>query len=279
MNRRIIMNAKRFFVSVLRILIAGIAVILVNSSSVYATNANQPASFQVGERLVYEITWSGFVGGEAVIQISGQTARDGNRVLLIGTAARSTGLARALYPVEDLSLSYFDIDNLRSYGVDIRITENNYKNHTEITFDHKRGIAIYKAGNEKPQEYPIAPNTNDAFSAIYAFRAMRDRAKIGELITLPVFDDRKQHDLIIKIVRKEKIMFKNGSVNTLMATFFLESGGLFQIKGDMTIWFSDDATFVPIKIKASAPIGEFTMLLKEWNGVNFKITPLGARPQ
>lgn len=273
------MNAKRFFVSVFRILIAGIAIVLAGGSSVYAANTSQPVPFQVGEKLIYEISWSGFVGGEAVIQINGQTVRDGNRVLLISTAARSTGLARALYPVEDLSLSYFDIDNLRSYGADVRIKENNYKKHTEITFDHKRGIAIYQVDDGEPQKYPIAPNTNDAFSAIYAFRALRDQAKIGESITLPVFDDRKQHDVIIKTVRKEKIMLKNGSVNTLVATFLLESGGLFQVKGDMTIWFSDDAAFVPIKIKASAPIGEFTMLLKEWSGVNFKITPLGAHPQ
>ncbi|MEK7647375.1 MAG: DUF3108 domain-containing protein [Patescibacteria group bacterium] len=267
------MNAKRFFVNIFRILIVGIAVMLVGSSSAYAANTSQPASFQTGERLVYEIAWSGFIGGEAVIQINGQTTRDGNRVLLISTAARSTGLARALYPVEDTSLSYFDIDNLRSYGADIHITENNYKKHTEITFDHKRGIAIYKVDGGEPQEYPIAPNTNDAFSAIYAFRVLRNQAKIGESVSLPVFDDRKQHDLIIKTIRKEKIMLKNRSVDTLMTTFFLESGGLFQVKGDMTIWFSDDAAFAPIKIKASAPIGEFTMLLKEWSGVNFKIAP------
>ncbi len=268
------MCAKRFFAGIFRILIAGITVMLVGNSN---AEAIQPVSFQAGERLVYEIAWSGFIGGEAVIQINGQTVRDGNRVLLISTAARSTGLAHALYPVEDLSLSYFDTDNLRSYGADIHITENNYKKHTEITFDHKRGVAIYKVDGGEPQEYPIAPNTNDAFSVIYAFRVMRDRAKIGEAITLPVFDDRKQHDLVIKTIRKEKIVLKNGSVNTLMATFFLESGGLFQVKGDMIIWFSDDAAFVPIKIKASAPIGEFAMLLKEWSGVNFKITPLGAR--
>ncbi|MBI5045718.1 MAG: DUF3108 domain-containing protein [Candidatus Niyogibacteria bacterium] len=253
------------------------AISLADTPNTYAADAGKSLPFQVGERLVYEISWSGFIGGEAIIQINGQVQREDARVLLINTTARSTGLLRLLYPIEDVSLSYFDIDNLRSCGADVHITENNYKKHAEITFDHKKNIATYKTNEETPQEYPITKNTNDAFSALYAFRAMRDRIKIGESMSLPVFDDRKQHELIIKVLRQEKVSLARGSVNTIVATFFLESGGLFQQKGEMTVWFSDDAAFAPIKIKANASIGTFYITLKEWSGVTLQVVPFKTR--
>ncbi|MBI4665050.1 MAG: DUF3108 domain-containing protein [Nitrospinae bacterium] len=234
--------------------------------------------FDIGERLVYDVSWMGIKGGEAFLYIKNQLEMADSTVFAVNLIARSTGWLRTFYKVDDHSFSYFDAVNIRSLGVDIKISEGDYRKSKVIEFDHKRNVAIYKVDNDKPEEYPAYHNSHDSFSALYAFRSMRDKIKIGESVMIPVFDDRKKYELEIKTLRKERITLDSGAmIDTVVVEPQLKSEGIFQRRGSMTVWFSDDKVFAPVQVKSKIVIGAFYARLREWRGADINvIAPAGA---
>lgn len=237
----------------------------------------RPLPFGAGERLVYDITWMGIHGGEAVLRARDDSPADGGSILTVNLVARSVGWVRSLYRVDDNSISFFNTTALRSGGVDIRISEGSYTKRKRIEFDHGRGVAIYRVDDEEPKEYPIDPGTLDAFSVMYAYRAARDRVRVGEELSFPVFDDRKKYALRIHALRRERLLVKGGYVDTVVVEPSLMSEGIFQRRGKMTIWFSDDKAFAPVMMRSKIILGSFWATLREWSGAEINVVP--AEPE
>ena len=231
--------------------------------------------FSAGERLVYDITWMGILGGDAVLETRDDSPAGGGSILTVNLVAKSIGWVRSLYSVDDNSLSFFDDAALQSEGVDIRISENSYTKRKRIEFDHGRDVAIYRVDDEEPKEYPIDPGTLDSFSVMYAYRAAHERVRVGEELSFPVFDDRKKYTLRIHALRRERILVKGGYVDTVVAEPSLMSEGIFQRRGKMTIWFSDDKAFAPVMMRSKIILGSFWATLKEWSGAQITVIPAG----
>jgi hypothetical protein len=253
--------------------LALVIVPLGHSHAVAAEGAKR-LPFAAGERFVYDIEWMGILGGEAVLGVRNDGAPGVASALTVYMEARSVGWVHTLYKVDDNSLSFFDAAGLQSMGVDIRISENSYTKRKRIDFDHARGVAIYRVDRDEPKEYPIEPGTLDAFSVMYAFRAAHDRVKVGEELSFPLFDDRKKYMLKIRALRKERILVKGGYVDTIVAEPELKSEGIFQRRGTMTIWFSDDKAFAPVMMKSKVVFGSFWATLREYSGADITIIPI-----
>ena len=247
---------------------------LFHSHAAAGEEGAKPLPFAAGERFAYDITWMGILGGEAVLGVRNDGAPGKPSLLTVYLEAKSVGWVHTLYTVDDRSLSFFDTAGLQSGGVDIRISENSYTKRKRIDFDHGRGVAIYRVDNDAPKEYPIDPGTLDAFSVMYAYRAAYKRVKVGEELSFPVFDDRKKYMLKIRALRKERILVKGGYVDTIVAEPSLMSEGIFQRRGKMTVWFSDDEAFAPVMMKSKVVLGSFWATLREWSGAQIKIVPI-----
>lgn len=243
-------------------------------SQAMAGSGAKPLPFKAGERFAYDITWMGILGGEAVLGVRNDAAQGAPAPLTVYLDARSIGWVHTLYTVDDRSLSFFDTVGLYSSGVDIQISENSYTKRKRIDFDHDRGVAIYRVDNDAPKEYPIDPGTLDAFSVMYAYRAAHERVRVGEELSFPIFDDRKKYMLKIRALRKERILVKGGYVDTIVAEPALMSEGIFQRRGKMTIWFSDDEAFAPVMMKSKVILGSFWATIREWSGAEIKIIPI-----
>lgn len=254
-----------------------LAAIAIFHSPAAAVDGAKPLPFAAGERFAYDITWMGILGGEAVLGVRNDGPQGSVSPLTVYLEARSVGWVHTLYTVDDRSVSFFDTSSLYSGGVDIRISENSYTKRKRIDFDHGRGVAIYRVDNDAPKEYPIDPGTLDAFSVMYAYRAAYQQVKVGEELSFPVFDDRKKYLLKIRALRKERILVKGGYVDTIVAEPELLSEGIFQRRGKMTIWFSDDKAFAPVMMKSKVLLGSFWATLREWNGADIKVVP--AEPE
>jgi hypothetical protein len=243
-------------------------------SRALAGEGAKPLPFAAGERFAYDIQWMGILGGEAVLGVRNDAPSGNGSMLTVYLEAKSVGWVHTLYTVDDRSLSFFDTVGLQSSGVDIRISENSYTKRKRIDFDHGRGVAVYRVDKDEPKEYPIDPGTLDAFSVMFAYRAAHERVKVGEMLSFPIFDDRKKYMLKIRALRKERILVKDGYIDTIVAEPELMSEGIFQRRGKMTIWFSDDKAFAPVMIKSQVVFGSFWAILKEWSGVDIKIIPV-----
>jgi hypothetical protein len=251
-----------------------LAIVPLCHSHAVAGGGAKPLPFAAGERFVYDVTWMGILGGEAVLGVRNDGAPGVASMLTTYLEAKSVGWVHKLYPVDDRSLSFFDTVGLHSGGVDIWISENTYTKHKRIDFDHARAVAIYRVDKDEPKEYPIDPGTLDAFSIMYAYRAAHERVKVGEELSFPIFDDRKKYMLKIRALRKERILVKGGYVDAIVAEPGLLSEGIFQRRGKVTIWFSDDKAFAPVMMKSQVVFGSFWAILREWNGADIKVVPI-----
>jgi len=240
-----------------------------------AGTTTQPENlpFKPGERVTYDVSWMGVVGGEGILEVTEKIDYKGRAVFVIEVVGRSIGFVRKLYRVEDHTFSLFDIGNLCSQRMEVKIAEGGYKKIKTIEFDHVRRIATYKVDDDDPEEFEIVPGSLDSFSALYALRAMRGKLRVGESIYIPIFEDRKKYDLEIKVLRKERIRLSQGMVDTLVIKPLLKTEGVFQRRGKMTLWLSDNKSLIPVKVQSKIMIGSFIAKIRDYKGVDINFIP------
>ena len=232
-----------------------------------------PLPYREGERLIYDISWFGAVGGEGILQVKDTVMSKGVPVYLIEVIGRSTGFIRKLYPIEDHTLSHLDVAGLQSQRVEIHISEGNYKKLKIIEFDQEHQTAIYKVNDDPPEELEIDPHSLDAFSILYAFRTMRDKLAVGKSVFLPLCDDKKKYQLEIQILRRERVNLPQGMVDTIVVEPLLKSEGVFRRRGKMTVWFTDDDSMIPVMMASKIIIGSIYATLREYSGAKINFIP------
>ncbi len=238
-----------------------------------------PLPFKEGENLVFDISWMTVVAGEGKLHVKKRLDYNGSDVLKINISSKSTGWVRKLHKVDDTTFTYFDIDKRYSHMADIRISEGRYRKHKVITFDQKSHKALYKVNAKEPKEFDIAPNSQDALSALYFLRTMRGKLLVGKTVLIPMFDDKKKYMLEVEVLRKERIKLTQGMVDTIVVQPFLKSEGVFQRKGKMWIWLTDDEFLTPVKIRSKILIGSFYATLRHSSGVDINYIPYKKKPK
>ncbi|MFT4900464.1 MAG: hypothetical protein ACI9U0_002268, partial [Flavobacteriales bacterium] len=108
--------------------------------------------------------------------------------------------------------------------------------------------------------YKVKPNTQDLLSAFYYSRTLDlQNATLGQEFIINTFFDRETYPLKIKFIGREKIKVKLGEFNCLKFRPMLEKGRVFKNEEDMTLWISDDANKVPVRLKTNLMIGSIKL--------------------
>jgi hypothetical protein len=226
--------------------------------------------FALGEKLTYSITWAAFEAGEVTATLQ-RTANDPHDDYEAVTTARSHGFASLLYNLNDEFRSRFNPDSACSEGISKQVAEGRRRKRTEIVFDSARKVAILDERNlAKPREPPkhaeedIPVCVQDVVSAFYYLRGQPMR--VGDRIRVPVNDGSKTTDVIVEVQAREEVDTPLGRrfAFRLEPTVF---GSLYNRKGRMLIWFSDDAQRLPLRIKAIISVGAITGTLKSVTSV------------
>ena len=68
----------------------------------------------------------------------------------------------------------------------------------------------------------------------------------------------------MNVIRKEKVKFAGkGETEAVVVKPVLKSEGLFQNKGDILVWLTDDENKIPVRVETKVPIGTVTAELKQ----------------
>ncbi len=78
---------------------------------------------------------------------------------------------------------------------------------------------------------------------------------------MDVFDSRKLWNVEVQVLRREKIKTKLGEFDTIVIKPLMKSEGIFNRKGDVYIWLTDDKKRVPVKLESKVAIGSITATL------------------
>lgn len=213
----------------------------------------------IPEKLVFDLTWTGIKAGTATQEIAND-----NGVIKIVSTARSADWISVFYPVDDRIESVLDGGHASGLGFPkqyrMKIKEGKHRRDKEVIFDRGRKVALYidHISGEK-KDFEINENTLDSLSCFYFVRSMP--LEVGKSVFINIFDSKKLWTTEVQVLRKEKIKSALGTFDTIVVKPLLKSEGIFEKKGDMYIWLTDDKRRVPVKMKTKVRVGTITATL------------------
>lgn len=234
--------------------------------------------YREGERLAYDVTWLGIKAGEATLEARGVVSLNGHQTYHLVTTAQSTPLISKIYRVDDRTESFLQTDPLRALRFDKNLREGRYRHNSQTVFDHEKGVATFRYLDFSPvprgitrldeaerygkyvsQEFPLTPGALDELSVLYYVRTLPLVA--NTTVTARVFASRKNWELEVKVLGRETLETVLGRRETLKVEPLLKFEGIFQRKGRMIVWLTDDAERIPVQMKSQIIIGSFVTTL------------------
>jgi hypothetical protein len=231
-----------------------------------------------GERLSYDVTWMGLKGGVATMEARGVVQLDGVAAYHLVTTAQSTPFVSTFFKIDDRNESYLDLSPLRSLRFEKHLREGRYRHSSITQFDHRGSVAAFRYLDFTPvpkqiskleeaekhskyvhQEFPLTPGALDELSVLYYVRNLP--LVSGSSVTAKVFASRKSWDLEVRVLGREELETVLGRRETLMVEPLLKFEGIFQQKGRVIVWLTNDAERVPVLMKSEIKIGSFVSTL------------------
>ncbi len=208
----------------------------------------------------YDISWLGIHAGNAILE-----AVDKNGLFKITSRVRSSSFVSAFYKVDDYAESL--IMNGMPVNFRIKQHEGKYMSNKETVFDADKGnITFFNYIKNTKDEHTVKDRV--AWDVISGFYYLRTQPlEIGKAVYIDIFDSDKFYKTEVNVLRKERIKIPDiGEVDTILVKPELKSEGLFQKKGDILIWLTNDERKIPVRVETKVPVGSVVAVLR-----NFKI--------
>lgn len=231
-----------------------------------------------GEKLVFDVTWMGIKAGEATLEARGAVQLNGRQTYHLVTTAQSAPFISKFYRVDDRSDSYVAWGPLRSLQFDKQLREGRYRHNSRTAFDHEAKVATFRYLDFGPvpkgvtrleeaerytryvqQEFPLSFGALDELSILYFVRTLP--LAEGRTITAKVFASRKNWDLEVKVLRRESLDTVLGPKETFLVEPLLKYEGIFQQKGRVLVWLTQDPECIPVLMQSEVKIGSFVSTL------------------
>ncbi|OGC75990.1 MAG: hypothetical protein A2145_00755 [candidate division Zixibacteria bacterium RBG_16_40_9] len=228
--------------------------------------SNKPArnienkSFGVGEKLEYSVNYGFINAGSAIMEIDAIIDIRGHKCFRIISTAKSNNFFSTFYRVNDRVLSFIDVAGIYSIWFEKHLREGNFKSDRWVSFHQDKNIAI----NNKSDTIAIPEFVQDVLSAMYYIRTQP--LEVGKSILVDNHTDNKNYPLEVKILRKEKIKVDAGKFECFVVEPLLQEGaGVFQHKGKLTVWLTDDQYRLPVLMKSKIFVGSISAELERYS--------------
>jgi hypothetical protein len=209
------------------------------------------------EKFYYDIYWIGIYVGSAVLEGSYD-----HGLVRITSRAHSAAFLSNFYMVDDFAES--KVKDGLPLNFRIRQHEGRYRSDKETKFDLKDGKITYfdyRKGIREDHEGKRGVFW-DVISGFYFLRTKEMEPK--RKIFIDIFDSNKFLNAQVSVLGKEKVDFGGkGQIEAIVVKPVLKSDGLFQNKGDIRIWLSNDENRFPVRVETKAPIGKVVAELKK----------------
>ncbi len=237
----------------------GAALTAQNPAELPALLPPQPGyNFPAKQTLNYAVDWRVFPAGTGSIHIEQQG--DTVRVTASGETIEALNL---LFRVNDKFQSSFDRKTGCSYGFSKQIVEGRRQVNTDLKFDYARrkSTQVEKnlvSGIVKHEEATIPSCVTDLMSGI--FYAASQPIQVGQSFQVPLADALHTLPVTLKAEAREEIKTASGTYQTIRVQPVAESG-VVKNKGEIWIWYTDDARHIPVQMRARLFWGTLTMRL------------------
>jgi len=220
-----------------------------------------------GERLVYEIKWSGMPAGASTMSVKWKRDFEGAQAYHVECETKTNKLTGWAYAVDDKAITIIDVEGGFSRLFQMSKSEDRVKQTEHIRFDYERDIAVYE--QRRPGPFPTQSRklvhidgfVQDPLSCLYYLRATP--LSPGDTLRMPVHTARRTWPLTVEVVRREELDIPGfGKLSTLRVEPTMHFPGIFVRKGRMVIWLEEE-TRIPVRMNVDIPIGSITVTLSD----------------
>ena len=115
----------------------------------------------------------------------------------------------------------------------------------------------------------------DVISTVYYARNIDfDKYKAEDKIPFSMFIDNEVYDLYIRYLGKEVIKTRYGKFNAHKFKPLLIKGTIFEGGEKMTVWVSDDANHIPLRIESPISVGSVKVDMMGYRNLRFPLTSM-----
>lgn len=218
----------------------------------------QACAFPQKQTLHYSVEWRVFTAGVANIHVES----DANQVH-VTASGNSVGAVNLIFRVRDQFDSWFNRQTGCSTHFAKQIQEGHRSNATDLRFDYAQQKQFLTEKNlvkstSKQSEGTIPGCVSDVLSAIFYAASLPLEA--GKDFQFPLADAMRVVAVKMKPEAKEEIKTPAGTFQTIRVQPTADSG-VVKNRGNIWIWYTDDARHTPVQMRARLFWGTITMKL------------------
>ncbi|GIV35710.1 MAG: hypothetical protein KatS3mg032_0089 [Cyclobacteriaceae bacterium] len=232
-------------------------------------------SFKRGEYLEYRMHYGIFNIGKGTVKIHDDYSEMNNRKCFkVDVFGKTTGLVDWVADVDDQWGAYIDTAALVPHMSYRKIREGRYKKDELVLFDHEKNIITARVLDQKTRKYkdPVVynapPQVRDLIAGFMFMRTQDfSRKKVNDTIVVKGFFEDEFYHLKVLFKGRETIKVRAGKFRAVVLKPVMPNNKIFDGENSVTVWFSDDKNFIPIKVSANMFIGSAGVELTSYAGL------------
>jgi Protein of unknown function (DUF3108) len=212
-------------------------------------NSNGGSPLVVGERLVYNVSWSGFPSAARLeLEVVAQGQFYGRESYQLRSRVETLGQVRSLFgDVDNQYTSYVSLSDAVPYLVVSAIHQGQRRSEDVIVFDRSKQKALFSDDSS----VSIRDETYDLTSLVYWLR-LQPLAD-GSKYKFTALYERELIDVEAVVKGRERVVAQAGAYNTFLINLY-PKGKYSAYRG--CVYISTDSQRLPVMVKANLPVGE-----------------------
>jgi hypothetical protein len=231
--------------------------------SAAAPKREMTVPFHVGEVLEFDVGWSSYVtAGTATISVKEKKSSYNSVAYYVVAEGRPTPLVSKLYTLYYKADTLIDAYTLLPQRGSLYVEEGKRHRVKTTMFDQaaKRATYAVQTATHTEKTFAIPAFTQDALSALYVLRSIP--MKPSDKFNMPVTDAGDVYKVQMQVGAVEPIQTGIGTINGSRITPIVTPPAGVTAPRGVTMWISDDARRLPLKIEAQLAVGTFTVTLR-----------------
>jgi hypothetical protein len=228
---------------------------------------------QNGEQISYTVYYSvagAYVAAGTASFTNAVEQLNGKTVYHVKGEGRTNSKYDWLYKVRDTYESFIDTANMQPLKFVRDVTEGSHKKYESISFNRAVNTAITDSG-----VYKVPACIQDVLSTIYYARNIDfSKYKPNDKIPFNMFLENEVHELYLRYLGRQEVKTKYGKFRAIKFKTLLVSGTIFKGGEDMTVWVSDDANHVPVRIETEILIGSIKVDMTGYKNLRYAFTSM-----
>jgi hypothetical protein len=212
--------------------------------------------FPDGQTYIYSVEWHMFTAGIASVKLN---LIDNQQH--VSALADSSGVVSALFRVHDLFEANFDPHSFCSLNVTKHTEEGAHQRtiNLRLNYDRRKSISEernLKTGELKTTEGDIPACVTDVVSGFYYLASLPLQPGATALFAV---NDGRTTEVTAHAEAREQVRVPAGNFQTIRVRVEATSGSL-KGKGEVWVWFTDDANHTPVQMRSK--LGWGTLLFR-----------------